>query len=260
MTPYYQDDAVALYAGDCETVIPSLAGAGIEIVITSPPYNLGRGLDDELVESMHDRRSKSRRGRAANKMTASYNSHVDALPQAEYVAWQRRVLRSCWELLPSTGAIFYNHKPRSQAGIYRTPLEIVPPEIPVWQVIIWDRVERAQSYTERAFVSACEWIVVLAKPDFRLKSRAHSAPGDVWRIHPQRYVDHPCPFPVDVPARILEASRVEGVVFDPFAGSGTTLAAAKAAGLRSVGVEIDSGYCDLAVRRVAQESLFGAWK
>ena len=47
-------------------------------------------------------------------------------------------------------------------------------------------------------------------------------------------------------------TRRPGVVLDPFAGSGTTLAAAKRAGHRSIGVEIDPGYCRIAADRLAQ--------
>ena len=249
--PYYSDEWVTLYHARCEDVLPSVSDVGL--VITSPPYNLSMGLDDVPVEAMHDRRSKSRSGAAANRMTVGYNLHDDAMPQAEYVAWQHRILRACWATLTDSGAIFYNHKPRSQAGLYRTPLAMIPDDLPVRQVIVWDRVEKAQSYTEQAFVSGCEWVVVVAKPGFRLRSRAASAASDVWRVHPERGGGgHPCPFPVGIPSRILDAARCTGAVLDPFAGSGTTLVAAKAARLHGIGVEFDERYCEIAAKRLSQ--------
>jgi site-specific DNA-methyltransferase (adenine-specific) len=98
---------------------------------------------------------------------------------------------------------------------------------------------------------------VLAKPEFRLLSRSASAASDVWHIHPERNNNgHPCPFPVSVPARAIETSKCNGVILDPFVGSGSTLVAAKAAGKRAAGIDIDERYCEMAANRLAQESLF----
>lgn len=257
MNPYYEDGTCTIYNARCEDVLPSLSGVGL--VITSPPYNLGMGLDDKPAEAMHDRRSVSRAGAAANRLTGGYVEHEDAMPQAEYVAWQQSVLRSCWDALSPDGAIFYNHKPRKQAGVYRLPLALVPPELDLWQIVIWDRVERGQAYTTNGYVPTCEWLVVLAKPAFQLRSRAHSADGDVWRIHPERdNHGHPCPFPVAIPARIIDTAAAAGPVVDPFMGSGSTLVAAAAAGRKAVGIELSERYCEIAATRLAQGSLFGA--
>jgi DNA modification methylase len=252
--PYHEDGMATIHHADCETVLHDLHDIGL--VFTSPPYNLGMGLDDVPVETMHDRRSRSRHGAAANRLTASYDEHDDAMLQADYIAWQRRVLHACWDTLATGGAIFYNHKPRSQAGFYRTPLDIVPPDLPVRQVIIWDRVERGQAYTQQAFVPTCEWIVVLARPTFRLKDRAASSIGDVWRVHADRDGHgHPCPFPIGLPARAINAASIVGPILDPFMGVGTTLRAAVDAGVPAIGIDRSERYCELAVNRLAQATL-----
>lgn len=251
---YYEDELVTLYCADNAMILPTLSDIGL--VITSPPYNLSMGLDGVPVEAMHDRRSQSRSGNAANRLTNGYVEHEDAMSWADYTEWQHTVLNQCWDALRDDGAIFYNHKPRSQAGRYQMPFVFVPYGLTLRQVIIWNRVEKGQAYTENAYVPACEWLLLLAKSQFRLKSRSHSAASDVWDVHPERDGrGHPCPFPIGIPARAIDTTIINGPVLDPFAGIGTTLRAAKDAGVPSIGIEKSERYCEIAARRLAQEVL-----
>ena len=78
----------------------------------------------------------------------------------------------------------------------------------------------------------------------------------VWRIPPARRNGHPAPFPLELARRAIRLSTWPGeVIFDPFAGSGTTLLAARQLGRRAIGVERSERYCELAVSRLAQTAL-----
>ena len=85
--------------------------------------------------------------------------------------------------------------------------------------------------------------------------KGQSATGCQLTEKPPR-LDHPCPKPLKAWSWLLnKGSLPDELVLDPFMGSGTTLVAAKALGRRAIGVEIEEAYCELAVRRLAQEVL-----
>jgi len=77
----------------------------------------------------------------------------------------------------------------------------------------------------------------------------------VWDIAAEsaRRVNHPAPFPVGLPQRLVNLYTYEGdLVLDPFMGSGTTLVAAVKEGRKAVGYDLDPGYVETARKRVAR--------
>jgi DNA modification methylase len=73
----------------------------------------------------------------------------------------------------------------------------------------------------------------------------------VWRIAPVVSKDHPCPFPVEIVEPLVRASvPKDGIVLDPFMGSGTTGVACVNLGRSFIGIELDPGYFDIAVNRI----------
>lgn len=236
MKPYYEDNLTTLYHADCEEVIPLIDE--VDLVFTSPPYNMSGD-------------NNSPTGTYFRNLDGGYVEYNDSMPHEEYVAWQHKIVRLLYNALSETGAVYYNHKPLVRGNQAKLPTELVPEDVPLRQIIIWDRgsgFNRQFTY----YVPTQEWILMLAKPDFRINTRSIN---DIWKIPFETNNDHPAPFPLSLPAMAIETTSPKKVL-DPFAGSGTTLVAAKSAGIKSIGVEMSERYCEMAANRLAQGSLF----
>lgn len=244
--------------GDCLTVMRGMAAGSVDLVITSPPYNLGNtsggGMPGKNGVHGHynSRAGMTKRGGmgkwSGGDLAFGYGAHDDNMPHAQYVEWQHAVLRECWRLVGDDGAIFYNHKPRILDGQCLTPLEYVPSELTIRQIIIWARAGGV-NFSTAFYLPTHEWVVVVAKPAFRLKSKGASGIGDVWMFPQKSNTQHPAPFPLELPLKILSTTTGR-TVLDPFAGSGTTLVACLKTGKRGIGIESDPKYCEVIRRRV----------
>jgi site-specific DNA-methyltransferase (adenine-specific) len=245
-----------LILGRCEDVLPTLGLESFDLVITSPPYNLGNSsgggfpsfgnYDPAAGMAARGGKGKWRKASAPDGIANGYGTHGDSMPHHEYVDWQKRCLSDMWRVLKPSGAIFYNHKPRIFGGRLVTPLEYNP-GLPVRQIVIWARAGGI-NFAPTHYVPTHEWLVIFAHDDFRLKSKGASGVGDVWYIPQEANPDHPAPFPLQLPRRILETTGAKSVL-DCFAGSGTTLVAAMQSGRRAVGVECDERFFRIAVER-----------
>jgi modification methylase len=169
------------------------------------------------------------------------------MPHTDYISWQHTILTLCWGTLNDTGAIFYNHKPRVIGSQVWLPTELNP-GLPLRQIVIWARAG-GMNFNPTAYVPTHEWLMIFAKPDWRLKSKAASGAGDVWAIPQHANPDHPAPFPVALPLRAL-ATLKPGRVCDPFLGQGSTAVACARIGLPCIGIEFDRQYFDAACRHV----------
>lgn len=252
MKPTIETENYELYLGDCLEVLPHLWG--IEVVITSPPYNMGNatggGLTQYRGHYQADGGMAKRGGGGKWKncfLSNGYENFSDDLPHEQYVQWQKEVLRACWQSLSENGAIYYNHKVRIFSGIAVTPLEYNP-DLPLRQIVIWERAGGI-NHSGAFYLPKSEWIVLLAKPDFRLKHKGAGADGDVWRINQEFGSPHPAPFPVGLPLRILQSVSAQ-TVLDPFMGSGTTGVACMNLGRKFIGCEISERYFEMAAKRI----------
>jgi len=243
MTPYYDEDGITIYHGDCLDVVANLDET-VEMTFTSPPYNLGTGPGGGTGKKNN---TKWERAYNPDGIGYGYADYGDNMPMDEYEERQRDVLSAVWER--TTGAIFYNHKPRPWKGEIWLPLRLNP-NLPLRQIIIWTRAGGI-NFNVGHYVNMHEWIMVMARSDWKLKNQAASGVGDVWYVPQENGSEHPAPFPLSLPARAIESVAPTSIL-DPFMGSGTTMRAAKDARIRGIGIEKSEKYCELAARRLSQ--------
>lgn len=251
MSPYYDDGTCIIYHGDALDVLATLNAASHDIAVTSPPYNMGL-VPGGNGRGMYRPGASNKAGRFRNGYDSSTS---DALPWPEYDAWQRQIITA---LLRATRlGVYYNNRSRVIHGRLRLPLDGDWADLPLRQMIIWDR-GTGIDVNRRNYCTAHELILLFVHDQFRLIDHSASGMSDVWRLgmnHDRAAEDHPAPFPLSLPARAIATTGAESII-DPFLGSGTTLRAAKDAGIRGIGIEISERYCEIAAKRLAQGSLF----
>jgi len=228
-----------IICGRCEEVMKEMPSESVDIIVTSPPYNLknstGNGMKD------------GRGGKWSNAaLINGYDNYDDNMPYDEYVAWQRECLSEMYRLIKNDGAIFYNHKWRVQAGLLQDRHEIVE-GFPVRQIIIWRR-KGGINFNAGYFLPTYEVIYLIAKPDFKLAPKANHY-GDIWEFMQEQKNAHPAPFPVALIDRIV-SSTTGKIIMDPFMGSGTTAVVAAGLGRNYIGIELSPAYCKMAEERL----------
>lgn len=218
MRPYYQDDQVTLYHADCLQHLDLLDQA--DVLVTDPPYGMAYG-------GFGGRKGEPRRH--AGRLTIAGDNDTAA----------RDVITENWGTRPAL--IFGKWTVERPAGTKER--------------LIWDK--RPCGFmedTKSPWGGTDEEIYVLGT-GFVGKRGSNILNVPTLMSGDSRRPDHPTPKPVPLMERLLEACPPEWVVIDPFAGSGTTLRAAKNLGRRAIGVEIEEKYCEIAANRLSQEVL-----
>ncbi len=240
MEPYYSDDKVTLYHGDCVTVLPTLTG---DVCVTDPPYG-----ETSLT---WDRWPKGWVAIVATQSLWCFGSMRMFLDQRdEFTGW-RLAQDVVWQKPRARGtatdrfARIHEHVTHWYWGdwssIYRDPQRIAHYGRPVHVPAKGSKVGRGQ-------VRPMDQTVEYVDDGTRLMpSILQGTAGD------PRTTVHPTQKPLAVLAPLIAYScPPSGMVLDPFAGSGSTLMAAKQLGRRAVGVEINERYCEIAARRLDQ--------
>lgn len=228
LTPYWSDGKVSLYLGDCRELGHWCQA---DALVTDPPY--GRAWKQGTI-AVPGRESAGRRG-IANDQDTSARDYVLGLWTAPCVT-------------PRCAAVFGDLMLAPPAGAKHVLIYRKPPDAGIRGAVGGYRRDAEAVYLIGPWPSA------LGGRSSVLESGARQVGGSVG---PAGRYGHPHAKPVDVMETLIAACP-DGTIADPFAGSGSTLIAARNQGRRAIGVEIDERYCEMAARRLSQGDLFGA--
>jgi len=243
MTPYYEHGGVTLYHGDCREVLPALDIAGIGAVVTDPPYAVSQPGVVHVGQP----------GKGARRFDFF---PCDGDWHAITATWLE-ALTVCTAAQSLTSV--YAWVGHRQFGPTVALLETAGFDT---RFLVWAKACPAPPPPGAGWPSGAE-LCVYGWRTGRCWNHdgSNPPPNNVIRADSFRHgrpgkVDHPTQKPVAVIAPLLLAStRVSDTILDPFAGSGTTLVAAKNLGRRAIGIEIEERYCEIAAKRLAQEVL-----
>ncbi len=252
------------FCGDARDMA-ALPDSCVALVVTSPPYFVGKSYEDALAAD------------ADSRVPTSYFDYLNML---------RGVFAECVRVLEPGGRIAVNvanlgRKPyRSLSGDVASIFEELG--LLLRGEIVWRKSKGAsgscawgsfRSPANPTLRDVTERIVIASKGRFdRARSASQrqveglpyrsslttdefmEATLDVWDIAPEsaQRVRHPAPFPLELPRRLIDLYTYEDdLVLDPFMGSGTTLVASVLGGRQPVGYDLDPDYVELARSRVA---------
>jgi site-specific DNA-methyltransferase (adenine-specific) len=220
--PYYQDDAVTIYHGDCREVDAwDIAGG---VMVTDPPY--GR---DWSQGGLHQGRSKGRDAHDGIANDEDTTARDDALR-----VWGDRPALVFGDLMlpPPPGT--------RQVLVYRKP-----PNAGTRGAMAGFRRD-----AEAVYVMGAGWPSGLGGKSSIIPTRE---PSQGNPSSPQGMWHHPHAKPEDAMGHLLAAVPPLADVVDPFMGIGTTLRVAKNMGFSAIGVELEESYCEIAAKRMCQE-------
>jgi site-specific DNA-methyltransferase (adenine-specific) len=238
VTPYYEHGGITIYHGDCLDVVASLPDETVRAVITDPPFSSGARTDA----------GKTVRGAMLRgaKWEADWFSH-DNMATHGFMYLMRLLGREMFRVTAVAGSGHFFIDWRMYPHLYGA-LESCG-----WLVknlVVWDKQHFGIGSNYR---NQHELIIYAEKGGLDFGSKGV---GNVLRAKRTQGEWHPTEKPVDLLEKLIGLVTVgDEIVLDPFAGSGSTLCAAKNIGRRAIGIEIEERYCEIAAKRLQQEVL-----
>lgn len=220
----------------------------VDLVITSPPYNVD----------------------------IQYNSHKDDISYNEYLEFSKKWMARCFEWLKDDGRFCLNiplDKNKGGQQSVGADLTTIAKNIgfQYHSTIVWNEgnISRRTAWGSWKSASApyviapVELIIVLYKNTWKKTSGSKNSDvtrdefmqwtNGLWVFNGEskKRIGHPAPYPLELPRRCIKLfSYVGDVVLDPFCGSGTTVLAAINNQRKSIGIDVDKKYCELARKRI----------
>lgn len=231
MKPYYEDDAVTIYHGDTLDVLPRLGVARPSVLVTDPDYVAAGGS------------SNGRTSETSYQYFTFWLTSTVSLIRSTMAPETLGFVFADWRTIGIVAAAF---REEGSSTARRKS----------WacnQSLVWDRQGMGMG---APFRNSYEMIAVVAGPQSSWDHLPKNIPTVLrYTWHYGRHAHHGAEKPVGLVSRLLGWTPGDGVVLDPFMGSGTTLVAAKNLGRKAIGIEIEERYCEIAAQRCSQEVL-----
>lgn len=222
--PFYEDDAVTIYHGDCQEILPQLPRQSVDLVITDPPFSVPVKYED--ADGVHPR------------------SWGDLAVMEPFF---RGVFSEIRRVVADSGQTYICCDDESYPIFFKAAYSLWPQS----HMLVWYKPTGRRG---RGWLHAYELVLHLRTPQ---TVYAEGWRQDVIGIMPVRTLnrEHPAEKPGDLWSFLGEGQAPKGLLLDPFAGGGSALRFAKDRGMKAIGIEIEERYCEIAARRCAQEVL-----
>lgn len=241
--PYYADDDVVLYLGDCRAILPTLPYR-VDLVVTDPPYGDTSLEWDRWLDGWADLLPADQAW-VFGSMRMWLHHGVD-----EFDRW-RLAQDIVWEKHNGSGSAADRFRRVHEHALHWYRGE--------WGSLYHDtpRIKEHRPRVDRRKATPPHW-GEFSEGTFQSEDGGPRLLRSVLTVRSEHgRAVHPTQKPVGILTPIIEYScPVGGVVLDPFAGSGSTLVAARMCGRRAVGIEANEQYAEAAVARLAQRGLF----